>query len=186
MNWHLLLEQLIRKISIFSFDRDIFSEIYFLPSSVTDRPDPGDQNLNILEQDVDNENREDKDSNPNDEKDIEVNLNSSQHGIVKNIATANRQSCASDKDIDNNFNIDSPIASTSFQQNQLSFISSKEFQPALRAAARKNARKKRKAGTSLIATDTLEKNLLEMEQEDKKRTVPKKTKRVLMESFSTN
>lgn len=72
-----------KKTGIFPFGRDIFSQIDFLPNSATDRPDPGNQNLYILEQDVDNENRDDKDSNPNDEKDIEANLNSSQHGIVK-------------------------------------------------------------------------------------------------------
>ncbi|XP_050303079.1 uncharacterized protein LOC126740901 [Anthonomus grandis grandis] len=89
--------------------------------------------------------------------------------------------------IEKNLNIESPIPSTSYQQNNENiFISPKEFQPPLRAAARKNTRKRRKAGRSLIATDTPEKDLLEMEQQGKRRIVPKKTKRVLMESSSSS
>ncbi|XP_050301599.1 uncharacterized protein LOC126739820 [Anthonomus grandis grandis] len=165
-----------RKTGIFPFDRNIFSEVDFMPSSVTDRPDPGDRNLYILDQEVEN-------GNPDDRDDIEENTNSSQRDMSKEKATISNQPDG----IEKNLNIESPIPSTLYQQNNENiFISPKEFQPPLRAAARKNTRKRRKAGRSLIATDTPEKNLLEMEQQGKRRIVPKKTKRVLMESSSSS
>lgn len=168
-----------RKTGIFPFDRNIFSELDFLPSTVTDRPDPGERILYILD------NNEAK--SPNEIKNAEI-LCSSQDCTGENPWNNDAGPSSNRENLQyfgaNNDTV--PSISTLAEDKNKHFVSPKEFRQPLRAAARKNARQNRKKKRSLIATDTPEKEQLAMEKEAKKRKVPNKTKRVILESSSSD
>lgn len=167
-----------RKTGIFPFDRNVFSDVDFLPSSVTDRPDPGERTLYIID-----DNADDNSSH--------TEASSSNQNLITEIDHLNNEAGPSNRDLltkEVAILNDAAIPSTSTllpHAKTQAFVSPKDFRQPLRAAARKGNTKNRKKGRSLIATDTPEKDQLAMEKGSKIRKVPAKTKRVVLESSSS-
>lgn len=166
-----------KKTGIYPFDRDIFTEEDFLPSTVTDRPDP-----NIIQNPLDvslQETRENEQNSsiletetcprplmvsPTFRQELSLETRQaylgpecdSQHEILKP-----QPQCSTSKD--------APGSSGAF-------VSPSQFRQPLKALPRANKRK-RKPGRSLIATDTPEKENIRMQRSEvKKKKLPKKNK----------
>ena len=137
------------KTGIFSYDRTIFTDLDFLPSSVTDRPLASSQQqilpregINIL-------------------SDINIPL------TLNIISTSENQTSYNNHDLVITNKHHSPQPSTSGQN----FISPEQFRGLPKAAPRKSGGGRRK-GKSIIATDTPEKNAIaDRETERRKKKI---------------
>ncbi|KAJ2937666.1 hypothetical protein O0L34_g17476 [Tuta absoluta] len=163
-----------RKCGIFPYDPDVFTEIDFLPSSVTDRPrevSPSsdvtdaenpmpEENLNALESRnmespslLDNEHVLPLEETQSASKNMQAGPSNTRAEMSLARATTptmEREPHVKDYTLQ---------ASTSKP-----FKSPKEFMPPLKAGPRTGTRKPRKLGRSMVATDTPEKNLIEEER----------------------
>ncbi|CAH2108862.1 unnamed protein product [Euphydryas editha] len=163
-----------KKTGIYPFDRDIFTEEDFLPSTVTDRPNPNTiQNpLDVSLQDIRDIERNSPSvletetlpgAEPEREQDpLETQYVSPKALIVtKQLQQPIKPQCSKSKDV-----LVLPGA----------FVSPSQFRQPLKALPRANKRK-RKPGRSLIATDTPEKENIRIQRlEVKKKKLPKKNK----------
>ncbi|KAJ8706881.1 hypothetical protein PYW07_012959 [Mythimna separata] len=123
-----------RKCGIYPYDESVFTEEDFLPSSVTDRPDPG-----------------------TDETDTECEINKNRPpspSVSQDLSS--QQIC---NDLASKYNNNEQQASTSRAVE--SFVSPKMFGLPLKAGPRKTTKRSRPLGQSMIATDTPEKHLIE-------------------------
>lgn len=176
------------KCGIFPFDRHIFTDEDFLPSSVTDRLCPGNlrevdastpDSLSILEEMASTS----LETNiakplcdlsttlartPEQEKFFSVAdpaqlvVNESTQPEAGTASDATRQSQSSEI-------VTTSLSSPSKSGTKPSFTSPFDFRGAIKAGPGKNKRKRRKPGRSLIAPDTPEKTLTEEEKMNKKK-----------------
>lgn len=180
-----------RRTGIFPFDRNVFSEIDFAPSSVTDRLIQSERTLYIVDNSVsDIENQEVTNQReiiknniisatstttvePSEQDSSKREHDSSfiLHAVPGPSHTTQTGPCLSspearESELESNtyMEVDSP----STPPRKTSFISPKDFRPAMKAGPRKNTIN-RKKGKSLIATDTPELNQIALEKESKKR-----------------
>lgn len=185
------------KCGIYPFDRHIFTDEDFLPSSVTDRPCPEDlrdegastpDSINILEAYALEARAKTPDL-------IMTDLLKSPEQAGSNVADAAKelaepvfessgQSSQSDSDAakasqfaKENATVNKNTPTTSAKE--LSFKSPFEFRNPIKAGPRKTNRKRRKPGRSMIATDTPEKTLIEQEKNAKKRKTETKKNKVI-------
>lgn len=213
-----------RKCGIFPFDRNVFVEEDFMPSLVTDRPCPVqeqisdlpstsrqtdlgrtriqsiDSDITVCEDDVVQSLEPLRDNSPSIFEDSGSHIyNSPSKRIPSSTATdtcditsptLTQQVSSNPKNCDNSFKSQVLTESTTHNIgtpthpiNKKTFLSPFEFMSPIKAPPRKNNRKSRKPGRSLIATDTPEKTEIEMAKASSlKRNNPKRrkvTKRVL-------
>ena len=190
-----------KKCGIFPFDRNLFNDDDFMPSMVTDRPCPDcelrrDAGPSIEEQAWSLNALQDRSSYENQNEP----QNTSEVGpsTTERINTSNTQPvCASLKKPIESLNcpqvglslekqtdpLNVPQAGPSndlkINQSNQEFVSPFQFRDPIKAGPRKNNRKPRKLGRSLIATDTPEKTEIQMEK-----TVTKKRKEVKKKRIS--
>lgn len=145
---------------IFPFDKDIFSSEDFLPSTVTDRPNPlcytPDQSANLSVDSV-------QLPIPSDD------LSTASAPNLSTSPTPTEPFHTADNLLEDA--IAGPSSSNSI------FIGPEEFRPPLKAGARTNKRKQRKLGRSMIATDTPEKDEIALVRDAAKRRKESKEKR---------
>lgn len=134
-----------KKTGIFPFDRTVFTEIDFLPSTVTDRP--------ILEENNSNCRPVDESNTSN----ITISMTSD---VLEKENTQPHEHSSTATEI---------LQNKSQKTNEEEFITPADFRPTLKGQPRKNSRKNRKKGRSLIATDTPEKEEIARENEAKRR-----------------
>uniref|UniRef100_A0A2H1VRL1 SFRICE_011313 n=1 Tax=Spodoptera frugiperda TaxID=7108 RepID=A0A2H1VRL1_SPOFR len=161
-----------KKCGIFPFDPEIFTDIDFMPSEVTDRPepqvqnqnlDPNIQNLDIESDETFCDDREDSPSILNNDTVMETSVtNEVTESVLKMIPQIGHHS--------------SPVPGPS----SASFVSPKQFMPPLKAGPRSSNRKLRKPGKSRIATDTPEKNEILASKKMRKETKVKEVKRAVL------
>lgn len=136
------------KCGIFPFNKDVFTDLDFMPSSVTDRPAPVSQN-----QDSSHPNRAPLETCSSYDPDVTPDrespsiLSQEQHSYV----TPTKTSGEASKD-------------ENHQPEAEHIITPLMFRPLLKAGARSNKRKGRKLGKSMIATDTPEKDRIAEER----------------------
>ncbi|CAG9584655.1 unnamed protein product [Danaus chrysippus] len=188
------------KCGIYPFDRHIFTEEDFLPSSVTDRPCPEDlqgkgnstpDSISILEECGLEAIVEAPESNVITQPDLnmsppikspeKVALNMADDAkeisepIFDQSAHFSGQCTSQNKSVNSpdSFNRNTPPKSA----KEPSFKSPFDFRNPIKAGPRKTNRKRRKPGRSLILTDTPEKTLIEQEKNAvKRKTEAKKSK----------
>ncbi|XP_072929474.1 uncharacterized protein [Epargyreus clarus] len=173
-----------RKCGIHPFDDSIFTDVDFLPSSVTDRPDP---ELTISEPTEEQDSR--ACASPSllemtqDNSEIILSLFEAQEKTLKHdgncsvIDTAPQKplyvpSIATSDTVAQPQKYDNQLDIPSTSRGQGTFISPSVFRPPIKAGPRK-IKKRRKLGRSMIATDTPEKN----EIENKKKACTKNVKK---------
>lgn len=200
------ITQSFRKCGIFPFDAEAFSDLDYLPSSVTDRPevlvdedmtdaeDESCKSPSLLEKVQDstysqaetplpadhkiqtNPNTAETRSSPCHLKNGE-NLSHSQNTVIASTTSKNHK----DEDKENM----KPSTDTNSPASNLvvtPFISPKNFRRPLKADSRK--RKARKAGKSMIATDTPEKEEIERtKKQSKKKVHVQRTKKDLFNPY---
>lgn len=147
------------KCGIFPFDRNIFTEIDFLPSNVTDRPVPANNEPNV-EIEAQREQDSTAISSPTSLRNISIIQNiSTPEPPLGSISRDNSPSLLSFTPF--TFEVDSINKENEKPRKNAPghFISPKEFRPPIKAGPRSNKRR-RKPGRSIIATDTPEKDLI--------------------------
>ena len=160
-----------RKCGIFPYDPDVFTEIDFLPSSVTDRPREASPSSDVTnaESPLPDENLFASESrnveSPYLLDDEHVSPPAETQSASKNLTmeAGPSKACAE---------ISMARATTPTSEKESSveascskpFKSPKEFMPPLKSGPRTGTRKPRKLGKSMVATDTPEKNLIEEER----------------------
>lgn len=188
------------KCGIYPFERHIFTEEDFLPSSVTDRPCPEDLQdeanttpdpINILEECGLEALVETPESNFITPLDLNMSSPVKSPGKVgSNIANDAKEISGplfdqsahfSGQSTSQNQSVNSPDCtdrnSPPKSSKELSFKSPFDFRNPIKAGPRKTNRKRRKPGRSLILTDTPEKTLIENEKNSvKRKTEAKKSK----------
>lgn len=164
------ISQAFRKCGIFPFDPNIFTEIDFLPSTVTDRPEVLDEhvvhlpNANLYIREVE----EHEVSIPNG---LEV-LREAEPSTTGTVSGGLKEHKEPES---------SPYSTVTSNSNPQpgssgivkSFLSPNDFLPPLKAGPRNNKRKQRKLRKSIIATDTPEKDQI---TQDKLKTLDRKSK----------
>lgn len=143
-----------KKCGIFPFDRSVFSEIDFLPSAVTDRPDTSSSIINTAEPETPQNNLQIPSAEP------EPGTSTTRTQMIPKTPP---QVCESETP----------------RPNQLvrGFIGPEEIRGYPKAEPRKETQKGRKKGRSMIPTDTPEKDELEERQRAKKQTPIEKQKK---------
>lgn len=160
-----------KKTGIFPFDQTVFTDIDFLPSTVTDRPQQDEIDLNSTAVDTSNTSKVANDATPD---------------VLEKENTQSQENLSTVMDISQN---------TLQEAEKQQFIAPSDFRPPVKAQPRKNIRKNRKKGRSLIATDTPEKEEIFREKQAKKRRSEiekrgkkgmKKTVRKVLQDSSTS
>ncbi|CAB3254079.1 unnamed protein product [Arctia plantaginis] len=188
------ITQAFKKCGIFPFDDKIFTDIDFLPSEVTNRPAP--KNETDAEVDFQKPDINERCGSPsiltpafygdNDETDADIeNIIEEYHYSTPVPSTSYvRQpspSVVDNEDVSSTKKTNSPEV-FGIPNN---FISPKIFRPPLKAEPRKN-RFKRKAGKSMIATDTPEKNALAENKNPKQNKTRKRANVVKVTLFESS
>jgi hypothetical protein len=167
-----------KKCGIYPFDDSIFTDADFLPSSVTDRPDPDKENT---EMNIETGTSESTQPIPSILHDAEPSQVIHDHPVVNagsqpiQSSEANASRPAPDAIFSSNQDPDLPYFNTSSQQPEplnmsmstenspqqagpsKAFVTPQMIRPPLKAPPRKNTKRRRTAGKSMIATDTPEK-----------------------------
>lgn len=160
-----------KKCGIYPFDPEVFTDIDFLPSDVTDRPEPELQDQN-LDPNIENVEIESVKSNDTFYEDGKVSPSILNTDCMVETPVVNEVT-------ENNFEMQPQKlhSSTVAGLSTMSFISPKQFMPPLKASPRSSNRKVRKPGKSRIATDTPEKNEI-IESKKKRKETKTKVKEV--------
>lgn len=151
-----------KKCGIYPFDRNIFSDEDFLPSEVTNRPNP---NNNGSDDSQKSEETVTAFQNQNDQNQANI-------GKIQSVNTGESTagpSVVRNGNCSTNLSQPQPLSSTNSVDitagpSFIPFIPPQKFMPPLKAKPRKTIRKIRKAKKSIIATDTPEKLLIEEER----------------------
>ncbi|XP_045762732.1 uncharacterized protein LOC123865623 [Maniola jurtina] len=163
-----------KKTGIHPFDRNVFTEEDFLPSAVTDRPNPNvpQNSLNVSFQDI-SEIEQNSPTILEKETLLGPSVNSPtfqqepEHDSRQEPLESQREQPQEPP---------KPQCSKSKDTSLLSggFVSPSQFRQPLKAMPRANIRRRRKPGRSLIATDTPEKENIRLQRSEiKKRKLPK-------------
>lgn len=151
-----------RATGIVPFDRTIFTEIDFLPSTVTDRPQVEELGLTTVA------------ANNDVSIDLEPDSEKENNAPQKNLSMNEYSLDFTEKE--NKAAQENSSINDSSQTSHKKFIDPTEFRPPIKAKPRKNVRKNRKKGRSMIPTDTPEKEQIELEKQARKRQADMKTK----------
>lgn len=149
-----------RKSGIFPFNRDVFTQDDFLPSSVTDRP-TSDSRLDCSNQNI-----------------VTGEQNTLNHDVI--------EMPPSTSSLATNYAESSADKTKLAPSTKKIFLSPQEFRGFPKAAPRKNTLQNRRRGKSFIPTDTPEKLELEAKNLEKRKVKAKLVKRKLVESESSD